>query len=77
MTARVLARLDGLRLSRRELQRGLAAGAGFAVLLTAGLTAMTAWNCGAICLPETAANGALALLGGAAGIGPLAAYGRR
>jgi hypothetical protein len=79
MTASVFGRRDRsrLRLSKRDVLRGLLAGAAFAVLLTAGLAAMTALSCGGICLPEVGANGVLALAGGVAGIGPLAAYGRR
>jgi hypothetical protein len=45
--------------------------------MTAGLTAMAAVQCGGVCLPEIAINGALSLAAGIAGIGPVAAYGGR
>ena len=66
-----------LRLTKRDWLRALVAGSAFGLLLTIGLAAMTAWQCGGICLPETAVNAVLSLTGGILGIGPVAAYGGR
>jgi len=59
------------------MNRALLAGLAFGVALTAGLTAVTAWQLGGICLPEVAENAVLAIAGGVLGLGPVAAYGRR
>jgi hypothetical protein len=64
-------------LTKREVLRALAAGTAFGVVLTAGFTAMAAWQCGGICLPEIVDNAALSLAAGIFGLGPVAAYGRR
>jgi hypothetical protein len=64
-------------LSRRDVARGLVAGVAFCIILTAGFAAMSAWQCGGVCLPETADNAALSLAAGLFGIGPVAAYGGR
>jgi hypothetical protein len=79
MLATALPRIDWsrFRLSRSECWRALAAGSVWAVCFTAGLTALTSWQCGGICLPEVADNAVLALLGGILGVGAVAAYGRR
>jgi hypothetical protein len=79
MHTQALHRLDlsRLRLTRRDALRGLAAGSVWGVLLTIGLTAMTAWSCGVICPPEIAVNAGLSLTGGILGIGAVAAYGGR
>jgi hypothetical protein len=66
-----------LTLSRRDVLRGGVAGTGFCVILTAGFAAVSAWQCGGVCLPETAGNAALSLVAGALGLGPVAAYGGR
>jgi hypothetical protein len=63
--------------TRRELARGLAAGVAFCLILTTGFAAMSAWQCGGICLPETVDNAALSLAAGIFGLGPVAAYGGR
>jgi hypothetical protein len=47
------------------------------LILTAGLTAMTAWQCGAVCLPEVMENALLSIAGGILSVGAVAAYGRR
>jgi len=64
-----------LRLTKRDWQRAIVAGWAFGLLLTIGLTAMTAWRCVGICLPELAVNAGLSLAVGIFGIGPIAAYG--
>ncbi len=70
-------KLTAFRPSGRDLWRGLAAGTLWGLTLTAGLAAMTAWQCGGLCLPEVAVNAVLSVAGGILGIGPIAAYGRR
>ena len=77
--ANTLNTFDGLRprLTKRAWLRAVVAGSAFGLLLTTGLTAMTAWQCGGVCLSEIAINTALSLASGILGIGPLAAYGRR
>jgi hypothetical protein len=64
-------------LTKREVLRALAAGTAFGVVLTAGFTAMAAWQCGGVCLPEIVDNAMLSLAAGIFGLGPVAAYGRR
>ena len=64
-------------LTKREPLRALAAGTAIGVVLTAGFTAMAAWQCGSVCLPEVVDNAVLSLAAGIVGIGPVAAYGRR
>jgi hypothetical protein len=64
-------------LTKREVLRALAAGMAFGVVLTAGFTAMAAWQCGGVCLPEVVDNAVLSLAAGIFGLGPVAAYGRR
>ena len=66
-----------LALTKREMLRALAAGTAFGVVLTAGFTAMAAWECGGICLSEVADNAMLSFAAGIFGLGPVAAYGRR
>ena len=70
-------RLLAFRPSGRDLWRGVALGTLWGLTLTAGLAAMTAWQCGGLCLPEVAVNAVLSVTGGIMGIGPIAAYGRR
>jgi hypothetical protein len=66
-----------LSLSRRDIARGAAAGAAFCIILTAGFAAMSAWQCGGVCLPETVDNAMLSLAAGLLGLGSVAAYGGR
>jgi hypothetical protein len=66
-----------LKLTKREVLRALAAGTAFGIVLTAGFTAMAAWQCGGVCLPEIVDNAVLSLAAGVFGLGPVAAYGRR
>jgi len=66
-----------LTLTRRELARGLAAGVAFCLILATGFAAMSAWQCGDVCLPEVAGNAVLSLATGIFGLGPVAAYGGR
>ena len=74
-----LRQLEGSRLrpSNGDVRRALLAGAAWGLVFAAGWTAMTAWQCGGICVPEVAVTSALSLACGMLGIGPLAAYGRR
>jgi hypothetical protein len=57
----------------------LAVGAGalWGVTMTAGLAAMTAWQCAGICVSEVVVNGVLSVAGGIFGIEPIVAFGRR
>ena len=66
-----------LKLTKHEVLRGLAAGAAFCVILTTGFAAMSAGQCGGVCLPEVAGNAVLSLAAGIFGLGPVAAYGGR
>jgi len=66
-----------LGLTRRDIARGVAAGVAFCVILTTGFAAMSAWQCGGVCLPETVDNAMLSLAAGILGLGPVAAYGGR
>ncbi|MBX9841097.1 MAG: hypothetical protein K2Z80_04735 [Xanthobacteraceae bacterium] len=66
-----------LALTRREVARALAAGLTFGAVLTAGFTAMAAWQCGGVCLPEVVDNAVLSFAAGILGLGPVAAYGGR
>jgi len=79
MSAHAVTTFNGsrLRLSRRDVKRALLAGSAWGLMLSAGLTAVTAWSCGSVCLPEVAVNAGLSLAGGVLGIGPVAAYGGR
>ena len=63
--------------TKREILRALAAGAAFGIILTTGFAAMSAWQCGGVCLPEVAGNAVLSLAAGIFGLGPVAAYGER
>jgi hypothetical protein len=63
--------------TKRDVFRALAAGLAFGAVLTAGFTAMAAWQCGGVCLPEVIDNAMLSFAAGVLGLGPVAAYGRR
>jgi Mg/Co/Ni transporter MgtE len=79
MTAATLSRLDWrrLRLAPNEARRGLIAGSAWGLVLAAGFAAMSAWECGGICLPEVALTTAVSVLTGVLAIGPVAAFGAR
>ena len=64
-------------LTKPQALRALAAGLAFGAILTAGFTAMAAWQCGGVCLPEVLDNAMLSFAAGILGLGPVAAYGRR
>ena len=64
-------------LRKRDIGRGLLAGAAFCTILATGFAAMSAWQCGGVCLPEIADNAMLSLVAGGLGLGPVAAYGGR
>ena len=66
-----------LALTKRDIFRALAAGLAFGAILTTGFTAMAAWQCGGVCLPEVIDNAMLSFAAGILGLGPVAAYGRR
>ncbi len=66
-----------LTLSKRDVARGFLAGIAFCIMLTAGFAAISAWQCGGVCLPEVGGNAVLSLAAGIIGLGPLAAYGGR
>jgi len=68
---------SALKLAKRDVARGAAAGFAFCVVLTTGFAAMSAWQCGGVCLPETLDNAMLSLAAGLLGLGPVAAYGGR
>ena len=79
MIAAALNRLDwrSLRPSKAVCLRALAAGAAWGLLLAAGLTAMSAWECGGICVEDVAITTATSVTAGIFGIGPLAAFARK
>jgi hypothetical protein len=66
-----------LTLGKRDVMRGVCAGVAFCIVLTLGFAAMSAVQCGGICLPEVAGNAVLSLVAGVVGLGPVAAYGGR
>jgi hypothetical protein len=66
-----------LALTKHQALRALAAGLTFGAILTGGFTAMAAWQCGGVCLPEVVDNAMLLFTAGILGLGPVAAYGRR
>jgi len=68
-------RMPGL--TKGDIYRALGAGAAFSVMLTGGFAAMSAWQCGGVCLPETIGNAALSFAAGAFGLGPVVIFGRR
>jgi hypothetical protein len=67
--------LPSLRVSKMDVLRGLLAGAAWAVIVAAGLTAWSAWQCGGVCLEDVAISSGLSLVAGILGIGPVAALG--
>jgi hypothetical protein len=79
MNARALHGFDWSRLRPTKAQRRRACVAGglFGATLTAGFAAMSAWQCGGVCLPEVAVNFGLSVAAGIFCIGPIAAYGGR
>lgn len=58
------------------LRRGLAAGVAWGLALTAGLTALAAWQCGGVCIDEVMWLGGASTATGMLAIGPIAAFGR-
>jgi hypothetical protein len=77
MIAAALHRFTLPRLSRTAVLRGLAAGAAWALIMAAGLTAWSAWRCGGVCLQDVAVISGLSLAAGILGIGPVAAFGHK
>jgi len=64
-------------LTRSELQRLLLAGTAWGLAMSIGLSAMTAWHYGMICLDDVAFTTVVSVMAGILAIGPIAAYGRR
>jgi len=67
---------DVLRPTRCAVRRALLAGSAWGVTMGAGLTALSAWDCGGVCLFDAALTTVLSTLAGILTIGPLAAFGR-
>ncbi len=60
-----------------SFRRAIYAGVAWGLALTAGLTAISAWQCGGICIDETLWLATLSIPAGILTIGPIAALGRR
>ena len=75
MIATTLNRWNGP--TRRDGLRALAMGSAWGLVLTAGLTAMSAWACGMPDVADIATTGAVSLATGIVAIGPLALLARR
>ena len=79
MAATAIRQLD-CRSSRVTLHSAalmITAGTAWGLLFAVGMTAVTFWNCGMICLNDMAATSALSIAVGILTIGPVAVYGRR
>jgi hypothetical protein len=63
-------------LSKRSVLRMIGAGTAWGVLLSAGLTALSFYGCGAICPDDVMVTTALSVGVGIVAIGPIAAFGR-
>ena len=63
-------------LTKRTALRMIGAGTAWGVLLSAGLTALSFFSCGAICLDDVMVTTALSVGVGIVAIGPIAAFGR-
>jgi dolichyl-phosphate-mannose--protein O-mannosyl transferase len=66
-----------LRLSKREWLRLLVAGTAWGMAVSVGLTGLSLWNDGVLCIPELLATAAMAIPAGLLTIGPVAVYARR
>jgi hypothetical protein len=66
-----------LRLTPAQCRKAFVAGSLWGATLTAGFAAMSAWQCGGVCLSEVAVNLGLSVTAGIFGIGPIVAYGAR
>jgi hypothetical protein len=66
-----------LRLSKHEVVRMLVAGIAWGVTMSAGLAAMTWWNCAMICPDYVALTTAVSVTAGILTIGPITAYAAR
>ena len=64
------------RLTKRCVLRMIGAGTSWGLLLSAGLTALSFYSCGAICLDDVMVTTALSVSVGIVAIGPIAAFGR-
>lgn len=59
------------------VRRGLVAGSAWGLFMGALLTALSAWSCGIICVPDAALTMAFSIAAGVCTMGPLAAFGGR
>jgi hypothetical protein len=66
-----------LTLNRTAAARGLTAGALWGAALTVGLTALTYWSCGTVCLDDVINTAVVGTAAGIVTMGPLAAFGGR
>ncbi len=60
----------------RTLRRASIAGAAWGAALTVGLTALSAWQCGGVCIDEAVWFAGVSVTTGILAIGPIAAFGR-
>ncbi len=74
-----LYRLDWrwLRLTKSEILRLLAAGTIWGLAMSAGLTGLTMWNYGMVCIDDVLATTLVAVAAGLLTLGPIAVYARR
>ena len=77
MIATALHRFSLPRVTRPAILRGLAAGGAWALIMAAGFTAWSAWQCGGVCLEYVTVISGLSLAAGILGIGPVAAFGHK
>jgi hypothetical protein len=76
MIAAALRRFSVPRPQESDVRRALFAGAAWGLILAAGLTIMSAWQCGGVCLADVAFVSAVSISAGILGIGPVVAFGR-
>jgi hypothetical protein len=76
MIATALGRLNVARPGESAVRRAIAAGAAWGLILAAGLTTMSAWQCGGVCLEDVTFVSAVSIASGILGIGPVVALGR-
>jgi hypothetical protein len=69
--------VTGFSMPPGALRRGLIAGSAWGIAMGAMLAAVSAWNCGVVCVPDAALTTAISIAAGICTIGPLAAFGAR
>jgi hypothetical protein len=74
LMTRVTAKAAALQLPAGTLRRALMGGSAWGVVMGAVITAVSAWTCGVICIPDAMLTTALAIAAGICTIGPLAAF---